>query len=276
LACFLARVTGVAGAAVMALAGQAFAAGPGGGSSGGSGEPNTAPPPEDVLDPESGIVRPAAPDERTGHIYLGFGASATGPAGLMGPEVWTSNIAGVGYTLGGFLGVGIGRYGTLQALGDVTTFTSPGGCACTGRSWSLGLGVTYHIAQGLAFDPWGSFGMAYRSSIFQVQAPGSVLMPGNPGLVSQSYQGFDIARIAFGGDWYPASWFGFGPFIEVDAGTNLHRPAPLEPLPPGEVEGPRPYAFFQIGIRIAFDPMRRPAPRPAASQTASAPLQLAP
>jgi hypothetical protein len=245
--------------AVAGLAGRASAAG-------GSGEPNTAPPPESDIDPESGKVRPAAPDERTGHVYTGFGASANGPVGSLGPNTPTQNLAGVGYTLGGFLGVGVGRYGTVQLLGDFTHFSAPLGCsvACSGRSFSLGLGVTYHLVQGLAFDPWGSFGMAYRNSLFGVQAPAAVTIDGQSykagTLAPQSYQGLDVARLALGGDWYPTSWFGFGPFLEVDIGTNLHRPAPLVPLPPNVTEGPRTYGFFQIGLRIAFDPMRRPAP----------------
>ncbi len=208
-------------------------------------------------------MRPAAPDQRTGHVFLGLGVAANGPAGLMGPNTPSYNLAGWGYTVGGFLGVGIGRYGTVQIFGDFTNFAPPGSCSidCTARSFSAGLGVTYHLSQGIAFDPWGSFGMAYRGSFFQVQAPGN----GKATLVPQSYQGLDVARIAFGGDFYPTPWFGFGPFIEVDAGANLHRPAPLVALPPNVTEGPRAYAFFQIGLRIAFDPQRRAAPASPAS-----------
>jgi hypothetical protein len=251
----------------------ALAAGPGGGSGGSSsGEPNTAPPPESVLDPESGKVRPAAPDERGGHIYLAASVGAVGPTGSVGTNTPTSSVAGVGYALGGILGLGIGRYGTVQLFGDATNFGSPENCSigCSGRSFSLGLGVTYHLAQGLAIDPWTSFGMAYRGSTFFISAPGTVASQGCVAghICSQSYQGFDVARIALGGDFYPTSWFGFGPFLETDIGTNLHRPAPLVTLPPDVVEGPRAYAFFQVGVRIALDPMRRPhpaAPRAAAS-----------
>ncbi len=38
-------------------------------------------------------------------------------------------------------------------------------------------------------------------------------------------------------------------------------PSPLVALPPNTLDGPRAYAFFQVGVRIAFDPMRRASPR---------------
>src|SRR5262249_36601916 len=155
-----------------------------------------------------------------------------------------------------------------QVFGDHTTFTSPANCneGCYGWSYSLGLGLTYHLAQGLAIDPWGSFGIAYRKSIFYAVEPAQVTVDGHPCQPNQlcplGYAGIDVARIAFGGDFYPLPWLGFGPFVEVDAGTNLHRAIPLDttgkplmPLPFNVTDGPRAYAYFQIGFRIALDPM---------------------
>jgi hypothetical protein len=178
-------------------------------------------------------------------------------------------VLGVGRSFDGIFGVGIGRHSTLQLTGDAIQFGSPGSCrvGCTGQSYVVGLGLTYHLAQGLAFDPWGSFGMAYRHSIFEVTAPDPTQNAGRP-LVSQTYKGFDVARIAFGGDFYPFPWGAVGAFVEADIGTNLGRPAPLVALPPNVTDGPRTYGYFQIGVRIAFDPMRRgssPRARAAAS-----------
>jgi hypothetical protein len=221
------------------------------------------------VEQDNGIERPAAPDWRTGHIYIIPTLGIVGPAGEVGANTPSTQVAGLGYTYGGILGVGISRHGSIQIFGDRSVFSNPATCTtggCGGSAYSFGAGVTYHLAQGIALDPWGSFGMGYRSSIFSVIAPNAVAINGtnyaSGALVPQAYQGFDVARIAFGGDFYPVPWLGFGPFVEVDAGANLHRPFPLVALPPNTIEGPKAYAFFQIGVRVAFDPIPRPsAPR---------------
>lgn len=243
------------GAAVALVAPAAFAADPQPG-----GQPSFAPPEED-----NGIERPFAPDQRTGHFYLSPTFTMVGPVGYAGPNVPFSSLAGLGYSVGGILGIGVSRHATIQIFGERSAFESPGNCrlGCYGWSYSLGVGVTYHLAQGLAFDPWGSFGIAYRRSTFYAVAPSTAMVDGKQctegALCAQGYGGLDVARIAFGGDWYPVPWFGFGPYVEVDAGTNLGRPyvTPAMALPPTVTDGPKPYAFFHLGIRVAFDPLRR-------------------
>jgi hypothetical protein len=224
----------------------------------GGGMPTFSEPEQD-----NGIERDAAPDWRTGHIYLIPTFALAGPAGLVAANTPTTQVANLGYTYGGIIGVGVGRYGSVQIFGDRSIFTSPETCniGCGGSSYSFGAGVTYHLAQGIAVDPWGSFGMGYRYSLFNVIAPNATTINGTSYasgvLVPQAFKGFDVARIAFGGDFYPVPWFGLGPFVEVDAGANLQRPVPLVALPPNTLDTPRAYAFFQVGIRVAFDPMRR-------------------
>jgi hypothetical protein len=258
-------------AAVLCLASPAAAQIPGLG-----GGPKAVP---DVVEnePPEGTLRPAAPDQRTGHVYVAFGVSANGPAGAIVSTVGSSQDMGTGVTGSGLVGVGLGRHGSLQLFGDGTYFTSPGSCisGCSGRSFSVGLGVTYHLGQGIAFDPWGSFGVAYRytSVLAPLQAnvtAGSMSLPSGT-VFTQRYQGIDIGRVAFGGDYYPTPFFGFGPFIEADVGTNLARNYLFQDLQiigaNGRLEyldqhGLSAYAFFQIGIRLTFDPMRRALARP--------------
>ena len=247
---------------------------------GAQGKPQEVPKIGDIdRDLEAGEVRPPAPDQRTGHLVFGASGGAVGPAGEMAPNTASSSLGAVGYTVGGFLGVGVGRNATLQAIGDYTHFTSPGICGvgCGGRAYTIGLGMTYHLVQGIAFDPWASFGVAYRNSVFTVLNP--VQSGGGGEKVLQSYQGIDIARVQLGGDFYPLPWLGFGPFLEMDLGTNFRWPPPcatatctsqMAPaLSPDVPNTPRAYAFFQIGFRIAFDPMRK-ASRPPPPATVGA------
>jgi hypothetical protein len=219
------------------------------------------PPPEE----ETGTERPPPPDDRTGHLYIAPSFGVIGGTGAFGPNTPTSNLAGLGYSVGAILGVGIGRYATVQLLGERSAFAAPANCntgGCSGTSYAVGLGFTYHLAQALAFDPWASFGMAFRTSTFRVSQAQTATVDGvmcvSGQLCSNTYRGMDVVRLAFGGDFYPTPWFGFGPFIEMDVGTNLHRPTSNPPvaLPLNVFDGPRTYGFFQLGVRIAFDPMR--------------------
>lgn len=245
----VAAVATLAGLAAALGSGRAVAADPAKGA---------MPTIEIASDVETGEPRPAAPDQRTGHLYFGGSAGVTGVAGAVATNTSSMSVAGTGATFGGFIGVGIARYATLQIFGDRTLFAGPAVCtgtACAGSAFTVGMGLTYHVAQALAFDPWGSFGVAYRQSVF---APD----PMDPSMALRKYQGIDVARIAFGGDFYPTRFFGFGPFIEADFGTNFLAPPPMN-LPPGVVPGPTAYAMFQLGVRVAFDPLRSGSASPA-------------
>jgi hypothetical protein len=226
----------------------------------GKGQAAAMPTIEIASDVETGEARAPAPDQRTKHLYFAVSGGVTGVAGSVAANTPSMSVAGTGFTFGGLIGIGIARYGTFQIFGDRTLFAGPAICSdkCAGSAFTVGMGITYHIAQALAFDPWGSFGVAYRQSTFYAD-------PLDSTHALRHYQGIDVARIAFGGDFYPTPFFGFGPFIEADFGTNLRTPKLIEALPPDIGSGPRTYAIFQLGVRVAFDPLRKGAPSPAAA-----------
>jgi hypothetical protein len=235
----------------------------------------TFPPPEE----DNGTERPFAPDQRSGHIYLSPTFGMVGGVGYAGPNMRLSSLIDLGYSVGGILGLGVSRHATVQIFGERSAFEAPGSCrsGCSASGFTLGVGVTYHLAQALAVDPWGSFGIAYRSTSFMGAAPTTATYDGTActagAVCPMSYSGIDVARIAFGGDFYPVPWFGLGPFVEVDAGTYLRQPYVTPPifLPPNIGTGPQPYAYFHLGIRVTFDPMRRHSlPRPVGTPSTTA------
>jgi hypothetical protein len=137
----------------------------------------------------------------------------------------------------------------------------------------LGIGFVYHLAQGIAFDPWLSYGGGFRSSTYKSSIAGG--LPG--GLTEAGFLGVDVARIALGGTFYPLSGFGFGPYFEADIGANYGRPkvaapgscAKEDPSVTGRCDpGASAYAFFQIGVRIALDPLSFGGGTPARSASA--------
>ncbi|MEO7329391.1 MAG: hypothetical protein ABI193_12480 [Minicystis sp.] len=224
----------------------------------------------EVLAPDAGTPRAAASDDRTGHLLIYPRFSYTGAAGYLASlspvaaittSTFTRDVVGAGMSFGGAIGVGIARHASLQIDGSYTLFGTPSGCDnCKGSSSDLGLGLAYHLAQGIAVDPWGSFGMGVRSQRYTILRDLS-LPRSSTDVLDQAYVGLDFARIALGADFYPLPYLGLGPYFEADVGTNLSRPDPTF--------GASAYAFFQVGVRIAVDPFRR-ASGPVQTQALSA------
>jgi hypothetical protein len=219
----------------------------------------------DEIDPDAGVPRRLAPDWRTGHFLLSgrFGLlSPTGNAAVVGTEEEQQNIAvadlaGPGMLFGGTLGFGVSRHGVVEATVDYGRLGAQLGCPrCFATQLALAFGVSYHMAQGIALDPWVSYGVGVRFQSFKV--PNLV----TNGLLTQNYRGIDIARLALGADFYPMPFVGLGPFIEADIGTNVKFPF-------AEYNGSV-YAMLTLGVRVTLDPLRsstRAKPRVGSSST---------
>jgi hypothetical protein len=231
------------------------------------------PAPFTLIDDEADIGKdkPPAPDMRSGHVYLQPRLAVVAPAGklaaapLTSPNAGTptSQLAGTGAGFGATLGIGITRHAVLEAVGQYTHFGEPQACAgCSGSSIDLGLGVSYHLAQGVAIDPWISYGLGLRFATFNAQPTSPTGGPTGAAPVDQSFRGFDVARVALGADFYPLPVLGLGPYFEADVGTAFARNDPTL--------GPAVYGFFQFGLRLAFDPFQRTLSAPKAAPRASA------
>ena len=234
--------------------------------------------PPEQSDAEAGTRRPAAPDLRAGHFFVIGKASLVGPSGSVARGLPTEEVSQTGWSFGGIVGIGLSRYAVLEAFGSYTLLDG----SCTdcdvpdgqpdpdlrARSYDAGLGFYYHLAQGIAFDPWISYGVAFRS--FSFTAPDSALFLDGRG--EGTYTGLDFARIAIGGDFYPVPGFGFGPFVELDLGTYVDRPEPVDPTN----AGPSVHAFFQLGVRVALDPVSLFGHGPSAPSKSGAVRPLSP
>jgi hypothetical protein len=205
-------------------------------------------PSEEDLDPDAGTRRPAAPDQRSGHVLLHGRFGLVAPFGSIGDELPSSAIVGAAPAFGAHLGVGVSRGAVLEVSGSYAKLPGASDCSetCSGTSLDLGLGLVYHAAQGIAFDPWVSWGAGYRRAVFEGEAK---LLEGYSRLPNGVYHGLDIARLAMGGDFYPIPALGFGGFVALDLGTYVDRPQGLDGAT---------YAFLQVGVRLALDPLPRP------------------
>ena len=145
---------------------------------------------------------PNARDTLGGHFVLGASAGAKWAFGSH------SGALGTGLGLNLDLGYGISRNVVLGAWGEFVDYSTVSGCgACSGKSFAGGPLVRYHIVQGTRFDPWGELAVGVRSTTVDVRGE------------SKNHVGPDFLKLTLGGDWYPTSNVGVGPYVTFDLGT---------------------------------------------------------
>lgn len=212
---------------------------------------------------DKGTARYAASDKLTNHVLLRGGMGFSFPTGSLTDKLAFADRSGTGLTFGGGIGYGLSRYLALDlaaSYGLLSSVSSTKACAaCEGRSFDIGIGLAYHLAQGLAIDPWMSLGVGYRSLVITQPSAGAATAP-----LEQSFEGLDFARISLGGDFFPLPWVGIGPSFDVAVGTTISGPQAAMTETTRAV-----YAVFQLGLRIQLDPVGRSS-APAARSIASA------
>jgi hypothetical protein len=223
---------------------------------------------EEEDDPDEGTRRAPAADLRANHVVLEARGSLLGPAGQLVRGFGIGRAVAPGGAIGGALGYGLGRYGTVEVFGDYARLGAGSGCpGCSASTYALGLSLTYHLAQGIAFDPSLTFGVAYRA--LSIDAGDEPLAPQLGGGADATFRGIDVARIRLAGTFFPVQSLGFGPFLGLDLGTFFRRPQPVDV--PG---GPSVHVLFHVGARVVFDPVQalglgRPASAPAPASARS-------
>jgi hypothetical protein len=151
------------------------------------------------------------------------------PSGALLPD--SATLGNLDAGLAGRIGLGIGLTHQLELRAEAGVARATGNACndCAVTSIDGGAGMVFHLAQGLAIDPWVAYGMAYRSNQVNIG--------------DQSFGAFEFTRLALGADFFPIPSIGFGPYIGADFGVRTS----------GESEA---YGAFQLGMRVAFDPMR--------------------
>lgn len=148
---------------------------------------------------------PRAGDTLGGHFVAGLGGGIEVPFGALRQS---ENAAHLGVGLGAVLdlGFGVSRSVVLGVWGSYFDFRP------RETSFAVGPLIRYHIVQGVRFDPWVEFAPGYRSQSRDTAT------------VKRRFSGFEFLRVAVGGDYYPWSGVGFGPWLGLDAGIFGTRP----------------------------------------------------
>jgi hypothetical protein len=233
-------------------------------------DPDDPAPASGEADEAQAPSRPLPRDDRKGNLS-GFAAfNVAVPGGDLGAGLTLAQVmnAGAGFKAG--LALGLSRYSALELVGQFVKFSASQECpACDSEMFAGGLGLTYHTSQALGFDPWVRFGAGFRSitvggtlpSTLETKALESTTLTNVP--VLGVYRGLDVASFSLGGDYYPIPWVGIGLFLAGDVGVQLNAP---NSAARGAV-----YGFFQAGLRLAFEPQRKPVvTRPAAPPASTA------
>ena len=173
-------------------------------------------------------------DLRFGHIFLSLGGGLWVPSASFVPSGIGLTAPGVGGDARLRLGLGLNGYLVGFAEGSFARAQGQSGCtSCSATSLSAGVGVSAHLSQGFAVDPWISYGVAYRDTLLTVDKV--------PFAVSDApVHGIDFARVALGFEHAPVPWLGMGPYVGTDVGVRIFD---------GAV-----YGDFVVGLRVVFDP----------------------
>ncbi len=178
---------------------------------------------------------PGPRDTLSGHFQGGLTGAFALPFGTVSDGVSERDRVGDGIGFNLDLGYGVHRNVVLGVYGQLLSLGDGNDCSdCPANAYAGGAFVRYHLVQGLRFDPWLSYGIGYR---FQSTDPSE----GD----SLDYSGLDWMRLQFGGEWYAWSQLGFGPLLELSAGTFFSRPD-------GE-DGGGVYWNFLAGLRVVVD-----------------------
>lgn len=180
--------------------------------------------------PESEPAPRLARDTVGGHVSISLRAGYLVPFGSFASQAPQSDVLDPGWLFGADAAFGINRNVMLGLYGDFAMLgTSGASSQHDASSLAIGPFVRYHLAQGTRFDPWLSYGLGLRRTA----------------IGDRSLTGVDWARLQIGGDWYPASAFGFGPYLDLSLGTFL---ASSDTLPDKAVN-----AHFTLGVHAVFD-----------------------
>lgn len=179
-------------------------------------------------------------DLRFGHFVVDvLGGPWFASSSLVGPTTQTPAGALGAPGLGGAaelrVGLGLSRFAVGFIEGAVAHASLDGlscdGCSVT--SASVGLGLSAHVAQGFAVDPWVSYGAGYRHV--------TVAAGDAPGFAGSDESAFDFARVGAGFDFKPGPMFGVGPYVAAGLGVRSFEDAVV-------------YADVALGLRLTFDP----------------------
>lgn len=206
--------------------------------------------PERELDPDlEGPKRAPASDLLKGQFLLSGSVGFAAPAGTLAVGKAFRSFATEGPSFSLADDYGLSRSFAISAYGSYSLFGAPTACAeCKTTSYAVGLGLVYHLTQGLAVDPWVRYGLAYRNISVEVPEAESARLLGGP--TSGTFQSLDFVSVALGADYFPWPTLGAGIFASLDVGRSISRPLPDE--------GAANQTVFALGMRLTFAPARKP------------------
>ena len=153
--------------------------------------------------------RPVPVDTRTGRPTLAAGIAYGRLFGSAEANVPLPSYASWGFLPTFTLSVPVSRHVAIEAWGAFGSFNNhTADCpTCTAKTWTAGLGASYHLLDGTPFDPWFSAGVGWQQTSLD-----------NGYAIKLDYGGIVLPRLTVGSDYYPVKYIGFGPWLELQTG----------------------------------------------------------
>ncbi len=197
-------------------------------------------------DPNVPRPRPTPPDPRSFRPTLALQYGFSTLFGRFEDERSQSGLLSDAFVPSLRLALPISRTTAVEAFGLYGRYDGESddceGCEATAIGG--GLGLAYHLMEGVPFDPWFSAGVGLRRMTLSLPDAATGAK------VDFNYTGVDALRISFGADYYPAPIVGFGPYLEGVVGRYLGRS-------PGPIDDAGTYGTFSIGLRLVLNPFAR-------------------
>jgi hypothetical protein len=186
----------------------------------------------DDREPEPPLV-PDAADRLGGHFSLAGGVGFAFPFGNLESGVGANDVIAPGWMFSLNAGIGLSRSVVVGAFGQFILYGDGDECdGCDATSFAVGPFIRYHLVQGMRFDPWVLAGLGYRKLSVSTEAG------------DLDYSGIEWLHLEFGGDWYPTSTIGFGPYLSLDWGIYGDHPGD---------DGSSSHFQVTTGLRINLD-----------------------
>jgi len=176
---------------------------------------------------------PHAEDRVGGHLRVGASGATILPFGKLSSDQTHREVATGGWGTQIDLAYGLNRHVALGVAGEYFALGAPSGCTdCTGSLVGGALFFRYHVAQGLRFDPWISYGLGFQSLTSSA--------PTDP-----AYTSLEWLRVQVGADWFANRNFGLGPVAEFGASSVLSAP--------DNIDSGASHFRFVLGLRLLAD-----------------------
>lgn len=136
------------------------------------------------------------------------------------------------------------QYSVAFVASPIKTNCDAGGVSCSGSDLQFGVNFVYTFLPYATFAPYVGLGVGWEI--------GTINYSGGNQSQSESFSGFQFARVLVGGDFRIGSAFRMGPFVNFSLGQYSTQSSP-DPTVNGSIPNKAIHSWLQFGIKGTVD-----------------------